>query len=224
MSVISAGAAQASSLSISAGGSPSTLTSNFDPSYLPAHNPDNIHGTGGSPTPITVFGNGSVGGLKVNGADANTFVTYTYLGTEAAYTNLFMVGASPVTLFQNHNVERVAGVASSLFSASNGFLSFRFRSVDPGNKDAVNGVSIDPQVQLAVALINPNLAYLFLEDIAQGGDHDFDDMVIRVDLIQRGGGNTPTPVPGAAWLFGSAIAGAPGLRGWRRRGTLAKGA
>ncbi|MGZ5865652.1 MAG: hypothetical protein ACXWKC_09730 [Xanthobacteraceae bacterium] len=86
MSVISAGAAQASSLSISAGGSPSTLTSNFDPSYLPAHNPDNIHGTGGSPTPITVFGNGSVGGLKVNGADANTFVTYTYLGTEAAYT------------------------------------------------------------------------------------------------------------------------------------------
>lgn len=226
-SVISAGAVQASSLVLSAGGSASTLLSNFDPNFLfaaPGNNPDNIHGTGGSPTAITIFSAPGGGGLKVTGADANTFVTYTYLGTEAAYTNQFLVGASPTLLFQNHSPESTGGVASSLFSASNGFLSFLFRSVTPGNKDAVNGGTINSQVQLAVALLNSNVAYLFLEDIAVGGDHDFDDMVIRVALIQRGGATNPTPIPGAAWLFGSAVAGAAGLRTWRRRRGLAKGA
>jgi hypothetical protein len=213
---------QAATFSLSSGGVASSLSSNFNPSYLPTHNPDNIHGNGGSPTGITIFDSSHSGGLKVSGADANTIVTYTYLGSEADYTNLFMVNAT--TVFQTKNtvspvgIETPGGTTSSAFGTGNGFLSFLFRSVTPGNKDAVNGGSISSYVALAIKIINPTTAYLFFEDIAKNGDHDFDDMVVRVTLSERENVPAPgqTPVPGAVWLFGSTLAGAAGLRRWRR--------
>jgi len=218
-------AVQAATFSLSSGGTNSSLSSNFNPSYLLTHNPDNIHGTGGSPTSIKIFDSTHTGGLKVSGADANTVVTYTYLGSEADYTNLFIVNASTL-VFQTQDTtsppgtETAGGTTSSTFSVGNGFLSFLFRSVNPGNKDAVNGGSISSYVALAIKIVNPTTAYLFFEDIAKNGDHDFDDMVVRVTLSERDPAPPPpgqTPVPGAAWLFGSALAGAAGLRGWRRR-------
>jgi hypothetical protein len=49
---------------------------------------------------VTIFASGSSGGLSVIGADASTLMTFTYHGSEAAYTNLAMTGAT--SLFQNH--------------------------------------------------------------------------------------------------------------------------
>jgi hypothetical protein len=224
--VVSAGGAQAASFAISSGGTPENLNQDFNPDYLSisGNNPDNIHGGSGiAGTPITTFSNGNVGGLQVIGANALTTVTYTYLGTEAAYTNLFMVGGS--TIFQNHDTSSpltsatVGGTTTGSFSVApgNSFLSFLFRTTNPGNKDAINGISIDVNTLLAVALVGPNTAYLFFEDIAIGGDHDLDDLVVRADLAGPNGVNNPTPIPGAAWLFGSAVAGVAGIGRWRRR-------
>jgi hypothetical protein len=219
--------ADAASFSISSGGQSDFLQSNFATTFLSTagNNPDNIHGGGAGDltrTAITIFDATHAGGVSVVGADGGTQLTYTYLGDEAGYTNLFVAGGS--TLFQNHNTssplgfETPGGTKGGPTSVASGLLSFLFRSVTPGNKDAVNGGPIDAQVKLAFAKISDILVYAFLEDIANG-DKDFDDMVIKIELSQRDPGPRvdPTPLPGAAWLFSSALATGVGFSAWRRK-------
>jgi hypothetical protein len=63
-----------------------------------------------------------------------------------------------------------------------------------------------------------SVAYLFFEDIAAGGDGDFDDLVLRVEIVGRGDADPEaTPLPGAIWLFGSALVGVSGVCLRRRR-------
>ena len=95
-SVLTAGSAGAATLSLS-GGSIEHLLSSFDPGgWVPSNNDNIVGGSGGPNSEVTVFSNGSTGGLYV---DAATKVTFTYLGTEAAYENLSFSALS--LLFNN---------------------------------------------------------------------------------------------------------------------------
>jgi hypothetical protein len=199
------GSAQAATFSLT-GGSAGTL-SNFDPGSWVAANNNNIDNGAG----ISIFSNGSPGGLSVSGSGS---VTFTYLGTEAAYDNQARTGAT--LLFQNHSTP--LNTTSGSFNVSNALVPFLFRSINPGNLDANNGGSINAGVQIAFKLVGATTAYAFFEDIAIGGDHDFDDMVVRIDLSSRDGapGPDPTPIPGALPLFGTGL-GLIGLLGWRKK-------
>jgi hypothetical protein len=192
------------------GGVTQNIADNFNPSGWSDAANNNI----GVGTSISVFGNGAAGGLSLSGAGN---VVFTYLGTEAGYTNIALFNGSQI--FSNQT--SLYGDTTGLYAVGAGLLPLAFRAVTPGNQDANNGGFIDEHVKLGIKLVNATLAYLFFEDIAIGGDGDFDDLVVRVEIIGGGGAPDPTPLPAAAWLFGSAVAGTAGIGAWRRRRTRA---
>lgn len=200
--------ASANALTLSTiGGAADTLQSNFSPWGWTVDANHDFVGVGQS---IVRFDNSMAGGVGVGlSVDGPALVTFTYLGTEASYKNLSFTG--PTQTFDN-KVSLVWDTAGP-YSAAAGFIPFTFTSVDGGGS-AVNGLGIDPTVKIAFAIVSPTRAYAFLEDIAQNGDGDFDDMVVRIDIAPDQG-QGQTPLPAALPLF----AGALGVVGWfsRRR-------
>ena len=152
------------------GGSTSVLRSGFGlPDWT---NPDGI----GIGSTIQVFDSHSPSGqgLFLSGP---SLVTFTFLGSEAGYTDAAYFDGQ--NLFFNHGT--AVGTTVGDLNADAGLLELLFRSLTPGDKDAVNGGPIDPSVLLGYALAGDNRAYAFFDDVASG-DRDFDDMVVRIDL------------------------------------------
>lgn len=197
-------ACEAATFSLS-GGTSQQLLSNFNPGGWDQTANNNI----GAGTFISVFSSANpAGGLSVIGP---AVLTFTFLGTEAGGNNTLSFDGSDV--FMNHSA--AYGDTSGLFSATAGLLPILLGN--GAGQIASNGVSINPNVILGILKTSATVAYLFFEDLVKGGDGDFDDMVIRVDITNPDNAPGPAPVPGAVWLFGSAIAGVSGISAWRRR-------
>jgi hypothetical protein len=233
-SLLPVGSASASSLQFDiVGGDQFTLLSNFNPNWASA--PSGI----GSGTSIDIFysTNASSGalnfnspttsgaGLKVEYATAPVTLTYTFLGFEAAYTNIATDAFSlPGGTFTFTNQTSAIGSSSSLTNQGNGLVPFSFNSAGGGYSQAdgtaANGGPIGQYVAIGffVDQSNSAIAYAFLEDIWQGGDADFDDMVVQISASQSPGADIgrPTPLPAAFPLFATGL-GAMGLLGWRRK-------
>ena len=196
------------------GGTGSTLQSNFNPSGW--SNPFGL--TSGSA--ITIFSSVNAGGGNGLFVSSPVTLTYTYMGTEADYHNIFEAASSvsATALFDNKSGPNAPLTQTYTLSSNPGLVPALFESITPGNKDAINGVSINSAVKLAFAIVNGgSTAFAFFEDIAVGGDGDFDDMVVRIDARDvTGGGPSPTPLPATLPLF-AAGAGVIGLLLRRRK-------
>ena len=111
--------------------------------------------------------------------------------------------------------------ASYNVGSNPGLVPFSFLSTCFGGCShlGANGGPIDTHTLLAFAgcstdpIIPVGTAFAFLEDSAMGGDHDFNDMVVRIDA---GESCAATPLPAALPLFATGL-GVMGLRGWRRK-------
>ena len=159
----------------------------------------------------------SPSGIQLTGAGR---LVYTYIGKEAGSTNRFKSSTNS-NIFITADHDDSSGTFSATAAAtattaetweivqdSAGYLDFSFQglatccNLNPGT--FTNGVGPSyAGLSLAVALFNNNkTAYLMFGD--GFGDHDFDDMVVKVEV-------SPVPVPAAFWLFGTALIGFVGM-------------
>lgn len=202
-----AGAAGVSAATLTiVGGSSSSLTSTYNPSgsAIPGI------GNGTAIKTFTSFGAGQ--GLLVS--PENVYLTFDYVGKEAAYTNELKLIFGNTLLFDTAINSAGATSGPMLFDvlSNPGAVPFYFQSVTNGNKKATNGGSVASGLAIAFACLVPggNVCYAFFDDGGAGPDKDWDDMVIRITAT-----DIPTPLPAALPLF----AGGLGLLGFvaRRR-------
>jgi hypothetical protein len=242
-----AGRASAASFDITGTAQSYTLPSNFDPNWSgtpqgfsgsgPGTIIDIFYGANGSspyaPDPMTFTAPTASGaGLAVSGAAGPVSLTYTFLGFEAAYTNQaeasFTYSSTPQ--FQNHTSGSVPattiGASYTLTTSlpSSGLVPFLFNSTAYNAPDgtAVNGGPIGANVGLGFLIdsANTNIAYALLKDIWQGGDGDFDDMVVEIQLNQTSiTRSSATPLSPSLPLFATGL-GLIGLVSWltKRKG------
>lgn len=243
-SLLLIGSANAASFDIVGVGQSYTLPTNFDPNWSstpqgftgsgPGTVIDIFYGANGSspysPDPMTFTAPTASGaGLGISGANGPVSLTYTFLGFEAAYTNQaeasFTYSSTP--MFQNHASGSVAATAigasytSTTALPSSGLVPFLFNSTTYNTPDgtAVNGGPIGANVGLGFLIdsADTNIAYAFLKDIWQGGDGDFDDMVVEIQLNPLSTNrSSATPLPATLPLFASGM-GLISLFGWRRK-------
>lgn len=151
------------------------------------------------PHDIVAFNGDSFGGLL---ATDNAKITATYVGSEAGANNSASLdfGAYEFT-----NSSSVPG-DSFTFTHSGGYVALRFFTDNLGGTDAIDnfgGEGSDDRLNIAFTDItgatgNVASIYAFFGD--GGGDQDFDDMVIRLDIAQ-------VPVPAAGLLLVSGLIG-----------------
>jgi hypothetical protein len=156
-------------------------------------------------------------GLKVSPQAVD--LTFTFIGKEAGDISVAFAG---VTLFNNLTASGTSRTVSFSLGSDPALVPLSFTDTAPGGGTATNGGPIDPRMGLAFILdgnLPGNTAYAMLDDSGGGPDRDFDDFVIRITARNRA---PDVPIPGAALLFGSALAGAVGFGVRRRRkGTAA---
>ena len=140
VSILSVGSVSAATLSLSSGGTTSSLSANFNPSNIAAINTDGIV----VGTSITIFnGAANTGGLLV--LPQNVAVTFDFMGKEAAFTNALLTGGG--VIFNNNSAPgTTSGPLPFSFGSSPNVLPFLFRNVTSGNVDAVNGGAIAPGI------------------------------------------------------------------------------
>ncbi len=211
-----------------------TGVNGFDPGSWDSSNNFGINGG----TTVYVFSSFLAGqGLFVSDGTLNSSETvtlrFTYEGFEAGYTNVsesafvygdnaLFVNRGPTTIGSNTYSAAVPGtsqVTETFGLTSNpALVPFLFKSIT-GNTIAVNGGTVtDSSTPTAIAflLVNDNqTAYAFFDDSGAGPDKDFDDMVVRIDLLLSPP-VTNVPLPAALPLFASGL-GAMGMVAWRRR-------
>ena len=146
-------------------------------------------------------------GLSLSGP-AN--IRYTYLGYEAANTN-YAASIGSGTLFTN-GVSSIGSFASTTQAAA-GLLDFSFGTSSPLSRIGQffnNGGAnpADSKYAIGYKMISSTAFYVLFDDIA-GGDRDFDDIAMRVDV-------SAVPLPAAAFPLLTALAGL-GFVGRRRR-------
>ncbi len=224
------GAGAATFQIVNGNGNAFDLNANFNP--VGWTNPSGI----GVGTPIEIFNyaNASSGGLEINPAIAGPAavnLVFTYMGFEAAYTNVSEASftynsATPMFINQSTSVGASSGPVTVNLT-NPGYIPFLFASqAYSPNAVATNHGTVDSKVELGF-VIDPNnssIAYAFFEDIGAGcpasstsscaGDQDFDDMVVKIQILNSTG--LTSPLPGALPLFASGL-GALGLLGWRRK-------
>lgn len=190
LGVMAAGAAQAVTLSV-VGGADTVLTGRFsledDAAYVALAN-----GVGEGSTIKTFDSTKGAGeGLAVSGKSK---ITFTFLGSEAAFGNRFFFDGVELFLNKTNSV----GDAVAVVTAGAGLLPFTFTSrvVDSIANDgtATAGMSFG----LSEIFNGGTSVLAFLDD--NSPDVDFDDLGIRIDVSQ-------IPTPAAGVLFLSALAG-----------------
>jgi hypothetical protein len=128
-------------------------------------------------------------------------VTYTYLGSEAGYTNYFQTNG--VTDFTNHGVTSLYSSITQTVTTP-GVLDFSFATQDPlysvsnqlppvtgsptyGTDQGVFGIAQGGQVNGKTYQ-----EFLIYNDPVNGGDHDYNDMVVGVNFTRS---TSPVPEP-----------------------------
>jgi len=159
---------------------------------------------------VTTFDSSTPGeGLKLLDT-GSVSIRFEYLGSEAGNTNkAFEISAGDNFLF-NNKTSSVGDTVDVTLTASGGFLPFSFTTSGGGGQTALNG-DIDNPLAIAFSgfsslfgLTNNSIIALFGDG---AGDHDFDDMAIRISVV---------PLPAALPLYGAGIA-LLGFIGWRKR-------
>lgn len=193
------------------------------------------YGTASNPAnAITIFTQGSTGGLEISNYSSSVPVslTFTFLGYEAADTNEaasfgYSAGSNTISFDNQASSAATGGVGAQTIvqeslTSPPSLLPFIYTTLNgpDGQQSAQNGgtVGSDVAIGFMVDPTDPNIAYAFLEDIWQGGDQDFDDMVVEISAnLQSNTIGAATPLPGALALFAGGL-GLFGFAGARRRG------
>ena len=168
-----------------------------------------------------VYGVLGVSGLG-NTGPASATVTFTYLGSGAGYTNSFAVNGS--TDFSNNGSTKLGASVSEVVS-QNGALNFAFATASPaysvanqgltgsayGADEGVFGIASGSNGQ-GLTVGGQSYQYVLLyNDPVAGGDHDYNDLVVGVNLVAA----VPEPETYAMFLAGLGLMGAVARR--RRR-------
>lgn len=192
-----------------------TLGANFDPAI-----------TGGLPADLQVgskvstYTNADTGfGLNLF-SDGSVTVRYEFLGKEAGFRNaLESTGGSLTGVLFDHT-STSGSTRDSNYGAFDGLLDFRFNADGGASGKAANGGAMSGGGDMSISfkpfgLTDPTdgsnryrTVYALFSD-GGGDDFDYDDMAVRISLIE-------TPLPPAAILFGGGLAGIAFLSRRRR--------
>jgi hypothetical protein len=200
-SLISFGNANAATLTILGGSAANqttlgALTTPFNPNFSSADLT--------ASTVITYFTatmNPLTQGLFVS--PQNVFLTFAFVGKEAAFTNLAVSMAS--TLFSNNAVPGPGSSVTQLFNAGpgGGLVPFLFQSTNYNpDRVATNGGTINQSLGIAFSCVLSNVCYAFFDDGGGGVDRDWDDMVVRITATDV----ATTPLPASLPLFAGGLA------------------
>ena len=132
----------------------------------------------------------------------DAIVTYTYLGSEAGNTNYSLVMGGQ-QFFNKGGSASSIGDTVQVLQEDTGLLSFGFGTSAPAGSvgDIYNdGVAVpdDSNYAIGYRYISDTSFYVLFDDIA-GGDRDFDDIAMRVDVAA-----VPLPAGGLLLLSGVA--------------------
>jgi hypothetical protein len=216
-----AGSASAAILSLSGTGYSSTTIDAGGAFDLVNPTYDALTGGVGDPGDPISFLTGSVknatNGLSVSRAAK---VTFTYLGSEAGFTNRSVNLLSSATIFLNNGsgASSLGDVVKGLFGA--GLLAFAYQSGDGSGSDgsngsiANNGGAVHPNpadigIAFSELFNNDRSILVFFDDSGADVDRDWDDLAMRIDVA-------PIPVPAAGVLLAAALGGL-GLAARRKR-------
>ncbi len=200
-------AASASSFSIldagmNAMGPNSTLPATFSLSSIYGAQSPNVGDS------ITAFGGNSAGGLFLDGKGT---LNFTFLGKDAGAQNAAVTtNGAKIT---NHNGR---GASMSALQSGAGFINFLFETAEASwediNGNGTNGETLSIYNNGPSAFSGLSMAYgvvfnggkSVLAFFGDGrGDHDYDDMVVRIDLV---------PLPAAGLMMLGALGGLGALR------------
>lgn len=190
--------AHAATLSLVGGQSGVTLPGNFSgASHLP------LTGLNAGVDQVTVFDSTNANqGLTLS---STATIRFDYLGKEAGYLNKAIELAGFGVLFStNTSIAGVSTVTVQLSPDLNGLLPFKFTTSGGGGKEAANGNIEDP-LAIAFSQISADGKSVIALFGDGAGDHDFDDMAIRISVV---------PLPPALLMFAGALLGL----GWLSRG------
>ena len=192
-------AANAAILSV-VGGTNIALPSNFALVGTPVY--DALQGgVGDIGDTITVFGadKSAANGLALT---EGARITFTYLGAEAAFTNTAITFGS--TLVSNADAP---GVVSAPFIAGAGFVPVSFTSTTlvPVVTNTISndgGRTANMRIGFSETFNGGRSILAFFDD-TDLTDIDYDDLVVRIDVIPV----SEIPLPAAAWMLLSALGG-----------------
>lgn len=168
-------------------------------------------GTGRSGDLVTVFDNTNKTASNGVSVDMRLTITFTYLGSEAGFTNLGVELIGDTIVFRNSGPASNFGDTFS-FDFGPGLIPFAFETLGNGGATVANNGVVDPSdTELEIAyseIFNGGRSInVFFGDSGAGVDGDLDDLGIRIDVA-------PIPLPAAGWLM---IAGLGGLAALRRK-------
>jgi hypothetical protein len=179
------------------------------PDVLPAnYNPD---------TPVPSVGVGSPGVVgAVLHLTAGALLKFEYLGTEASFNNRFHFDSDSNGLTAaDEKFATLTSLVNSFFMAlaAAGDVAFSFGH-NTGTPTVFNvgfAFLATPNLFMMIDPLNAGAVLVFLDDSGAGPDRDFDDMIIRISLIQQ------VPEPETLGMVGIALLMVGGFFGYRRR-------